>query len=72
MSISKRAASNRRYSLDASASVLLAKSGDRHVRLQVDLANLTNHFNVINFAGLFSGTALGPPRTIAMRVQAVF
>ncbi len=60
------------YSLDASASVVLAKSGDRSVRLQVDLANLTNHFNVINFAGLFSGTALGAPRTIAMRLKATF
>ena len=55
MSISNGAASNRLYSLDASASVVLAKSGDRSVRLQIDLANLTDHFNVINFAGLVLG-----------------
>ena len=60
------------YSFDASGSLVLAKSGDRSIRLQVDVTNLTNHFNVINFAGLFSGTALGVPRTIAMRLQARF
>ena len=60
------------WSLDASASVVLAKVDDRSIRLQVDVANLTNHFNVINFAGLFSGTALGAPRTLAIRLRAMF
>ena len=60
------------YALDASASLILAKSDDRSLRLQVDVTNLTNHFNVINFAGLFSGTALGAPRTVALRLQARF
>jgi outer membrane receptor for Fe3+-dicitrate len=60
------------WSLDASASVLLAKANDRSLRLQVDVINLTNHFNVVNFAGLFSGTALGAPRTLAIRLEATF
>jgi hypothetical protein len=32
---------------------------------------MTNRLDVINFAGLFSGTALAPPRTfsIALRTQ---
>ena len=51
---------------------MLAKVDDRSIRLQVDVANLTNHFNVINFAGLFSGTALGAPRTLAIRLRAMF
>jgi hypothetical protein len=42
------------------------------VRLQADVLNLTNRLNVINFAGLFSGTALGPPRSVALRIQAAF
>ena len=31
-------------------------------------ANLTNRLDVINFAGLFSGTALAAPRSVAVRV----
>jgi hypothetical protein len=31
--------------------------------------NLTDRLNVINFAGLFSGTALAPPRSFGVRVQ---
>jgi len=34
--------------------------------------NLTNRLNVINFAGLFSGTALGAPRSVAIRLRAEF
>jgi hypothetical protein len=44
----------------------------RVVRLQTDVRNITNHLNVINFAGLFSGTALGPPRSAALRVHIDF
>ena len=60
------------WALDASASVMLAKADDRSIRLQVDVINLTNHFNVVNFAGLSSGTALGAPRTLAIRLEATF
>jgi hypothetical protein len=49
-----------RLSLDASAGVRLTQSAPR-LRLQVDVRNLTNRLDVINFAGLFSGTALAPP-----------
>jgi TonB dependent receptor-like, beta-barrel/Carboxypeptidase regulatory-like domain len=59
-------------SLDASASVTIVKSGKRTVRLQADGLNLTNRLNVINFAGLFSGTALAPPRSVAVRLHAEF
>jgi hypothetical protein len=34
--------------------------------------NVTNRFDVINFAGLFSGTAVAPPRAFAVRVRADF
>jgi len=42
------------------------------VRLQLDVTNLTNQLNVIDFAGLFSGTAAAPPRMAEGRVQFEF
>jgi hypothetical protein len=60
------------FYLDGSAGVQLWKA-DRHgVRFQVDAFNLTNRLNVINFAGLFSGTALANPRTLAARLETEF
>ncbi|MCU1275040.1 MAG: TonB-dependent receptor [Bryobacterales bacterium] len=58
------------FSLDASAGVDLWKRDRRSLRLQGDVVNLTNRLNVIDFAGIFSGTALATPRMIAVRVQA--
>jgi hypothetical protein len=60
------------FSLDASLGADLWKPKDRTLRVQVDGQNLTNRLNVINFAGLFSGTALAPPRSFAVRLQADF
>jgi hypothetical protein len=58
------------FSLDASAGVELWKHEKRSLRLQADVLNLTNRLNVINFAGLFSGTALAAPRMASVRVVA--
>ena len=41
----------------------------RSLRLQADAINLTDRLNVINFAGLLSGTALAAPRSVAIRLQ---
>ena len=60
-----------RVSFDLSAGVRLTRSAPR-LRLQVDVRNLTNRLDVINFAGLFSGTALAPPRSVAARLRAEF
>jgi outer membrane receptor protein involved in Fe transport len=57
------------FSLDASAGVDLVKNEHRSVRLQVDVTNLTNRLNVINFAGLFSGTAIAAPRSFSLRLM---
>jgi hypothetical protein len=59
------------WTIDATAGTILSR-GKRDVRLQVDVRNLTNRLNVINFAGLFSGTALAPPRSFAVRLQIGF
>jgi hypothetical protein len=60
------------YSIDLSAGVELWSRERRDVRMQFDALNVTNQLNVINFAGLFSGTALYPPRTYAARLQVNF
>ena len=54
------------------ADSVIRVAGCGRVRLQADLLNLTNRLNVIDFAGLFSGTALAPPRSVAVRLQAEF
>lgn len=59
-------------SLDASAGLDLWRTPHQSGRLQLDVFNLTDRLNVINFAGLLSGTALGTGRTVAIRVQAGF
>jgi len=58
--------------IDASISATIVRSSARTLRIQADLINLTNRLNVINFAGLFSGTALAPPRSVAVRLHAQF
>lgn len=60
------------FSFDASAGLALLKRGTRSIDLQIDVRNLANRLNVINFAGLFSGTAIAPPRSVAVRLRAAF
>jgi outer membrane cobalamin receptor len=59
-------------SLDLSAGIELWKKDDLRFLLQADVKNINNRLNVINFAGLFSGTALAPPRSYALRLEADF
>ena len=60
------------FSLDASLGHVIVKTATRRLTLQVDARNLTDRLNLINFAGLFSGTALAPPRSFAVRLRADF
>ncbi len=60
------------FSLDASFGVVLLKKEQYLVSFQADALNLTNQLNVINFAGLFSGTALAPTRNVNCRLQIEF
>jgi hypothetical protein len=59
-------------SVDASAGIDLWKRDNLNMRLQADVENLNNRLNVIDFAGLFSGTAVAPPRSFALRLEASF
>jgi hypothetical protein len=58
--------------VSASAGVDVYKSERMAVRFQVDGQNLTNVLNVIDFAGLFSGNAIGPARSAMMRLTTTF
>ena len=58
--------------VNASAGADLYKTEKLKVRLQVDGENLTNVLNVIDFGGLFSGNAIGPSRSIAVRLATNF
>jgi outer membrane cobalamin receptor len=60
------------FSLDVSVGTDLWVHDRRSVRLQGDVRNLNNRLNVIDFAGLFSGNAIAPPRSWALRLQATF
>lgn len=51
------------HTVDVSAGGSLWRRGDRTLSVQLSVLNLTNNLNVINFAGLFSGTAIAPPRS---------
>jgi hypothetical protein len=58
------------FALDASVGVVLHKKEKQSVRLQADVQNLTDRLNVLDFAGVFSGTALAAPRSASLRLQA--
>jgi len=60
------------FQVNASAGVDAYKSDRVVVRLQVDGENLTNVLDVIDFGGLFSGNAIGPSRSFAMRLTSSF
>jgi hypothetical protein len=59
-------------SLDASAGATLFHKEGRDVTVQLEGNNLTNQLNVINFASLFSGTAVGAPRSFSARLKVGF
>ncbi len=58
-------------SLDFSVGARIWMRGERTATLKFDLRNATDRFNVVNFSGLFSGTALAPGRqaTLQLRVR---
>jgi len=59
-------------SVNASVGADLYKKENRTVRLQADVQNLSNRLNVIDFGGLFSGNAIAPPRSYALRLVTSF
>jgi TonB dependent receptor/TonB-dependent Receptor Plug Domain len=60
------------FQVNASAGADIYKSDRLNVKLQVDGENLNNVVWVIDFGGLFSGNAIGPPRSFALRLTTNF
>jgi hypothetical protein len=59
-------------SVDAMLGTDIYKSERVKLQLEGDLQNLNNRPNVMDFGGLFSGNAIAPPRSYALRLQAAF
>jgi hypothetical protein len=59
-------------SLDAAAGAELFHKEQRSAEMQIQVANLTDRLNVINFESLFSGTAVATPRAVSMRLKFTF
>jgi outer membrane receptor for Fe3+-dicitrate len=58
--------------IGASVGAQLYKNDRLSTQIQADLTNLNNRLNVIDFGGLFSGNAIAPPRSYALRLQTQF
>jgi hypothetical protein len=60
------------FQVNASAGADIYRSDRMNMRFQIDGQNLNNVLNVIDFGGLFSGNAIGPPRSLSMRLTTNF
>jgi hypothetical protein len=60
------------FSLDAAGGLEVYHSEQRSASFQIQAANLTDRVNVINFASLFSGTAIAPPRSVSTGLRLMF
>ena len=58
--------------MNASAGADLYHADKVNVRLQADGQNLNDVLDVIDFGGLFSGNAIGPPRSFFVRLTTTF
>lgn len=63
---------NPTFLVSASAGAEVYKSDRLSTRFQIDGTNLTNVVDVIDFGGLFSGNAIGPSRSVAVRLTTSF
>ncbi len=59
-------------SFDLAAGAELFRKEHKSATLQIQVANLTNRLDVINFASLFSGTAVAPPRSVSANAKFTF
>jgi len=58
--------------LNASAGATLHHSERFTTTFQADGENLSNTLDVLDFGGLFSGNAIGPPRSLFLRLTTIF
>ncbi|MGC2817916.1 MAG: TonB-dependent receptor plug domain-containing protein [Candidatus Acidiferrum sp.] len=60
------------FQVNASAGANVYKSDRMNTQFQIDGQNLNNVLNVIDFGGLFSGNAIGPSRSVSVRLTTIF
>src|SRR5262249_28945345 len=60
------------FALGAAAGAELYRKEGRTLNFQIEAGNLTDRVNVLNFAGLFSGTAVAAPRSASARLRFTF
>jgi hypothetical protein len=60
------------FSFDAAAGATLFHKEGKDVTFEVEGHNLTDKVNVLNFASLFSGTAVAPPASVSARLKVGF
>jgi hypothetical protein len=60
------------FSLGAGAGVELYRKETRSVNAQLEGSNLSDQVNVLNFAGLFSGTAVAASRSVTASLRFMF
>jgi hypothetical protein len=60
------------FAVDASLGADIWSHDNVAMRLQFDALNINNRLNLINFAGLFSGNSIAPPRSYSIRLKAEF
>jgi outer membrane cobalamin receptor len=60
------------FSVDLAAGAQVFRKDQRSAALQVQVANVADRLNVINFASLFSGTAVAAPRSVSAKLAFSF
>jgi hypothetical protein len=60
------------FSLDAAAGATLFHKEGKDVTFEIEGHNLTDKLNVLNFASLFSGTAVATPASVSARLKVGF
>jgi len=60
------------FSMDASLGATLYHKESRDVSAQLEISNLADRLNVLNFASLFSGTAIAAPRSVSAHLKFAF
>ena len=60
------------FSLNFSVGAKAWERGERSATLQFDVRNVTDRLNVINFTGVFSGTALAAGREFSAQLKLRF
>jgi hypothetical protein len=59
-------------SVDVAGGAEIYRKEQRSAVFQIQVSNLADRVNVINFASLFSGTAVGRPRSVSARLRLTF